>query len=267
MSEPKYLAVSAGHIGKIYGIVAIHNPAYALENESVIEDVCTIAIGPEIFTLELRRRLDPKTKMPWLVLNRSAAFGAPPEVIESCEFDGPTTEKEAGLEWAAIRKTWQKCGRIFPNVKLPGEKSLLMFRCPLDACASVMVTPRLQTNEGPTRPGKKQSLESHQAEQRMHGARLKVLKKEWPAVVSELEAKSGKAVLAYEYESSKQRPTADPIDALLAAFALEWSGKPYDIIRQELQRRGHEISVEALKKRIANLSYESSRKPGPPPVT
>lgn len=263
MSEPIFLAVGVAHIGDLFGIAAVLNPAYVLENESVLLDSRTVAIEPAIFTLELRRRLDPNTAEPWIILNRRVAIGTPPRVIEWWEYDSHISEKEARRGWAVFAQKWEKCGRMFPTVKFPRKRPLhVTFSASLNTNTGC-VTARAKAVVNPARPARKLSLESGVAEQRMHGARFKVLSKPWPAVTRELQAKSGNAVAAYEYESAKQRPPEDPIDALLAAHALKWSGKPYAAIQKELKDRGHAISVEALKKRIANLSYESSRKPGP----
>lgn len=263
MSEPKFLAVGVAHIGDMFGIAGILNPAYLLDNESVLLDSRTVVIKPANFTLELRRRLDPNTEKPWIIINRWTAIGRPSKVIESWEFDNRVTEQEARSGWRMFEGVWKNTGRMFPSVALPDQRSLpVTFSASLDTNTGC-VTARERASANPVRPAGKPSLESSQAVNRMHGARLKVLSKSWPAVTTELKTKSGNAVAAYEYERSKQRTPEDPIDAMLATHALKWSGKPYAEIQKELESHGHVISVEALKKRIANLSYEPPRKPGP----
>ena len=269
MSEPKFLSVGVAHVGNhLFGVAALHNPAYEIENGTFPVAVETHHGKSGVSSLELRRWTDPNSEAQWLVTHRLFSDGGgQSRLVEWYEFNERLDESAARRCFYLMATWWQKCGRLFLGAPSPFQ-SALPVSAPLsfDASNGKWVEPQSKPDKRiPAKPAPKRNLESQLAEKRMHGARLKVLSKSWPALTSELQAKSGNAVAAYEYEHAKQKPAADPIDTLLATHALEWSGQPYEAIRQELKKRGHEIKVEALKKRISNLSYEKVRSLGPKP--
>lgn len=268
MSEPKFLSVGVAHIGNhSFGIAALHNPSYEIENGTFPVAVETHQSKSGVFGLELRRWLDAKPGAQWLVAHRQfAAVGSQPRLAEWYEFKEPVDESTARKCFWQMTEFWKTTGRLFPSY-IQGQGELAVsYDLSFDLSTGQWVaTHSKPVKHKPAKPVPKQDLESRLARKRMHDARLKALAKPWPAVTHALQTKSGNAVAAYEYEHATQRPAADPIDTLLATHALEWSGQPYETTRKELQRRGHEISVEALKKRIVNLSYEQARSPGPKP--